>query len=136
MWIGLNPSVADEAGLDNTLTRIKAFCSAAGFNCFYMANLFALVSTDSGLMRQHPAPVGPDNDRHILEIAERVEGIVVCWGSYGKHMARDIAVLRILHGRDLSCLGLTREGFPRHPLYLPGSLTLQGYDPSVRLELR
>jgi hypothetical protein len=46
MWIALNPSIADESRLDNTLTRIRSFSSAAGFNVFYLVNLFALVSTD------------------------------------------------------------------------------------------
>src|SRR5437660_12763362 len=45
MWIALNPSIADESRLDNTLTRIRSFSSVAGFNVFYMVNLFTLLST-------------------------------------------------------------------------------------------
>jgi hypothetical protein len=35
-WIGLNPSVANEAQLDPTLRRIRAFSAASGFNGFIM----------------------------------------------------------------------------------------------------
>ena len=42
MWTGLNPYIADEVNLDNTLRRIREFSTAAGFNSFYMANLFMI----------------------------------------------------------------------------------------------
>ena len=132
LWIGLNPSVGDEQSLDNTLTRIKNFSSAAGYNGFYMTNLFALVSTNPAEMRRHPDPVGLDNDRHISEIAEKVNEVVVCWGCHGGHLKRDFEVLRILAGRKLLCLSVTRDGFPSHPLYLPANRALTGYDCSVR----
>jgi hypothetical protein len=40
LWIGLNPSTADEAQLDPTLTRIRSFSQREGFDGFWMANLF------------------------------------------------------------------------------------------------
>jgi len=85
MWIALNPSIADESGLDNTLTRIRSFSRAAGFNAFYMANLFALVSTDLKAMKRHSDPVGPDNDDHIRRIAFQILTIFVAWGTHGRH---------------------------------------------------
>src|SRR3982074_2924925 len=80
MWIALNPSIADESGLDNTLIRIRSFSSAAGFNAFYMVNLFALVSTDLRAMKRHPEPVGTDNNFYIQRIAARIPTIFVAWG--------------------------------------------------------
>jgi len=89
VWIGLNPSIADEAKLDNTLRRIRGFSAAAGFNSFYMANLFALVATDPKVMKVHPAPVGPENDEHIVRALKKVATVFVAWGTHGKHFDRD-----------------------------------------------
>src|SRR5260370_19327366 len=72
MWLALNPSTADESGLDNTLMRIPSFSRAAGFHVFYMANLFSLVSTDSEGMKRHCYPFGPDNCAHIRRIAFQI----------------------------------------------------------------
>ena len=125
MWIALNPSIADESGLDNTLTRIRSFSRAAGFNAFYMANLFALVSTDLKAMKRHSDPVGPDNDDHIRRIAFQVLTIFVAWGTHGRHQNRDREVLGLLArlGRtELLCFGNNKDGSPKHPLHLSGKL--------------
>jgi len=125
MWIALNPSIADESGLDNTLVRIRSFSSAAGFNVFYMVNLFALVSTDLRAMKRHPEPVGKDNDFHICRIAARIPIIFVAWGTHGRHLSRDREVLGLLAqvGRtDLLCFGDNKDGSPKHPLHLSGQL--------------
>jgi hypothetical protein len=122
MWIGLNPSIADELKLDNTLRRIRAFSAAAGFNSFYMVNLFALVATDPKVMKAHPAPVGPENDQHIERALKKVMTVFVAWGAHGKHFDRDRQVLALLRDRQVCCLALTREGCPKHPLYLKGTL--------------
>jgi hypothetical protein len=130
MWIALNPSVADESGLDNTLTRIRSFSSAAGFNAFYMLNLFALISTDRKALKRHPEPVGKDNDDYIRKIAGKVSTIFVAWGADGRHQNRDEEVIRLLaqSGRtDLRCFGVNKDGSPTHPLYLSGKLKPMRY---------
>jgi hypothetical protein len=125
MWIALNPSIADESQLDNTLTRIRSFSRDAGFNTFYMTNLFGLVSTDWKGLKRHPDPVGPDNDEHIRRIAARIPTIFVAWGSHGRYQNRDQEVIQLLAQqgqRDLRCFGTNRDGSPRHPLHLSGKL--------------
>ena len=125
MLIALNPSIADESRLDNTLTRIRSFSTVAGFNVFYMVNLFALVSTDLRAMKRHPEPVGKDNDVHIHRIAAQFPTIYVAWGANGRHLERDREVLRLLAqlGRpDLLCFGTNKNGSPKHPLHLSGKL--------------
>jgi hypothetical protein len=123
MWIALNPSIADESGLDNTLTRIRSFSSAAGFNAFYMANLFGLISTDRKAMKRYPEPVGKDNDEHIRRIATQIPTIFVAWGTDGCHRNRDKEVIQLLAqlGRtDLKCFSTNKGGSPSHPLHLSG----------------
>ncbi len=126
-WIGLNPSSANEDHLDPTLSRIKSFTAAFGYRRFIMLNLFALVSTDPKKMLLHPDPVGPENDDHILRVCRGAQMIVACWGSLGRHVERDAKVLKILNGIKLSCLGITGNKSPMHPLYLSSESTLRDY---------
>ncbi|MBV9673261.1 MAG: DUF1643 domain-containing protein [Verrucomicrobia bacterium] len=121
VWIGLNPSVANEYQLDPTLRRVRAFSAASGFNTFYMLNLFALVTSKSNLLKQHCTPVGPKNDSIILETIESFSTIIVAWGTLGSHLNRGEQILRLLGSRRVLCFGCTRDGYPAHPLYLPRS---------------
>ncbi len=122
LWIGLNPSLADERRLDRTLLRIRDFSAAAGFNALYLTNLFALVSTDRKALRRHRDPIGPENDDYLLRAAARVSTIFVAWGAGGKFLERDRKVLRLIRGTRLKCLGISKEGFPRHPLYVAATV--------------
>ncbi len=126
-FVGLNPSSANENQLDPTLRRIKSFTTAFGYRRFIMLNLFALVSTDPKKMLLHPDPIGPENDAHILRVCQGARLLICCWGSHGKHMARDQRVMQVLSGIELKCLGVTGNGSPMHPLYLSSESTLRSY---------
>ena len=129
LWIGLNPSTADEAKLDPTLTRIASFSKRAGFDGFWMANLFALRTPYPEEMMADPDPVGPENDAWLRRAAERCEKIVAAWGAGGKFQARADAVARLFASRELWCLGTTQDGHPRHPLYVPGGQPFERWPP-------
>ena len=117
-WIGLNPSIADETQLDPTLRRIRAFSAAWGYNGFIMTNLFGLVSTDPDQLYTIDDPVGPENDRYILQAAQETQQVIAAWGVIGGHQNRCAAVLEMISGFDLLCLKKTKEGYPIHPLYV------------------
>ncbi|MCR6656636.1 MAG: DUF1643 domain-containing protein [Opitutus sp.] len=125
MWIGLNPSTADESQLDPTLRRIRDFTTTWGYNGFVMTNLFAFRATDPKVMKAQPDPVGIENDRVLIETAKSCDLIVAAWGAHGSHMDRASAVLKLLQGLNVHCLGITQEGHPRHPLYLKRATPLQ-----------
>lgn len=126
MWIGLNPSTADEHDLDPTLRRIRAFTAREGLSGFVMTNLFAFRATDPRAMKAAEDPVGPENDRWIRRVARGAALIVAAWGTHGEFLGRDRQVLALLRavGRPVWCLGRTREGYPRHPLYVSGNAPL------------
>jgi hypothetical protein len=126
-WIGLNPSVADEAQLDPTLRRIRAFSAASGYNGFIMTNLFGLVSTDPDQLYTADDPVGPENDRYILQAVTETRKVVVAWGILGGHQKRCQTVLKMLVRFDVMCLKETKEGYPIHPLYVAGDTELIRY---------
>ncbi len=127
MWIGLNPSTADEQQLDPTLRRIRGFCIVNDFNCFYMLNIFAFRATDPKVMKQESDPTGPENDRWLREISDKCSIVVACWGTHGKHVGRGEEVIRLFskHRKKLHCLDRTKDGHPMHPLYMPGDAKLK-----------
>lgn len=136
MWIGCNPSTAFEGSLDPTLRRVKAFSQALGCDGFIMGNLFAYRSTDPKGLLAVTDPIGPDNDRHLLDCAntEGITHVVAAWGVNGTLNGRDHQVTELLKGR-LSCLGVTKHGLPKHPLYVKGGTPLVPFPPAQQVVL-
>lgn len=122
MWIGLNPSTADEKSDDPTIRKIRFFSQRAGYNSFYMLNLFAFRATSPKDMKKEAEPVGPDNLFYITEFAPLMQGIILCYGNHGKHRSRDVLTVELLKQLpgipELQCLGKNANGTPKHPLYL------------------
>ena len=129
MWIGLNPSTADENQLDPTLTRIARFSEREGMDGFWMANLFGLRTPYPKEMMAAPDPNGSGNDASLLEGAARCERIVAAWGVSGVYQDRADAVVKLLAGYDLWCVGTTKDGHPRHPLYVKADQPLVRWKP-------
>jgi len=120
LYILLNPSTATEERNDPTLERCERRARALGFGGFAVANIFAFRATDPALLRTAQDPIGPGNDTIMAE-ASAVAGMVLCgWGHHGAYAGRGSVARQMLHTADatLWCLGLTRAGHPRHPLYL------------------
>lgn len=124
----LNPSVADATRDDPTLRRCLGFARAWGYGGVEIANLFAWRATDPATLRRCVDPVGPDNDAAILAAIAAAPLAVAAWGNGGRLHDRAAAVLRLLAGAPLMCLGLTGAGQPRHPLYTPGVAAPQRWD--------
>jgi hypothetical protein len=124
LFILLNPSTADQDTNDPTVERCERRARALGFDGLLIANLFALRSTDPDWLREAPAPIGPQNDAAILLAQQLAEQTICGWGAHG--CCRDRSkTLRERLERPLYHLGLTKDGQPRHPLYLPYSVQPQ-----------
>lgn len=119
-FIGLNPSTADETKNDPTVTRCINYAKRWGFDGMYMLNIFAYRATDPRDMKAVPDPVGPGNDAALLEYWARSEITVAAWGVHGAYRDRAASVRRRIAG--LHCLGITKDGNPKHPLYLKSEL--------------
>ncbi len=120
LFVMLNPSTATEVQNDPTVERCERRARALGFGAFRVCNIFAFRATDPQVMRAAADPVGPLNDAAILEAAAWAGRIVCAWGTHGAHLDRGARVAGLLRGtgRPLHHLGLTRQGHPRHPLYI------------------
>ncbi len=124
MFVGLNPSVADENKNDRTVARCIGYAQSWGFGAMAMSNLFAYVATNPQDMKRQADPVGSDNDVALVDAAMGASLVVAAWGTDGGYRNRAEAVLALFkrEGVVLHCLKKTSEGFPAHPLYLPKSL--------------
>ena len=121
LFVMLNPSTATEVQNDPSVERCERRARTLGFGAFRVCNIFAFRETDPKKMRAAADPVGgPENDRAIAEGCVWADTIVCAWGSHGAHLGRGAEVERLMRdsGRPLHHLGLTRDGQPRHPLYI------------------
>jgi len=117
LFICLNPSTADARQDDPTLRRLIGFSYQLGFGGLYLGNLFAYRSTyPSDLIRPNN-PVGLENDHHLLRMAAFCRETVFAWGNDGALLDRHQQVISMFP--DAMCLGITKTGQPKHPLYLP-----------------
>lgn len=123
-FILLNPSTADETRNDPTVRRCMGYAAAWGFATLIVTNIFALRSTDPKALYLATDPVGPDNDRWILEVAKQASLVVAGWGAHGILRHRSFDLRGMLKPFHVKCLGKTKDGEPRHPLYLPSRAPL------------
>jgi hypothetical protein len=117
MVIGLNPSTADEVKNDPTVTRCINYARSWGFGGLVVMNAFAFRATDPRVMKAASDPVGADNDSWLRRMAEGARLILAAWGNHGLWLDRQARVLSLIK-REVYCLGVTKAGAPRHPLYL------------------
>ncbi len=129
-FIMLNPSVAGATTNDPTITRVLNFVRGWGFSQYRTINLFALVSTDPKQLHSHNAPIGALNDKIISDTCRWASLIVLAWGNNGAYKDRDKEVLDLVYnnaGGEVMCFGTTKQGHPKHPLYLPNDAELIDY---------
>jgi hypothetical protein len=119
MIIGLNPSTATGTEDDNTIRSCIRVTRRLSFGWLLMTNLFALRETQPEIMKRHPAPVGPDNDKILVRYAAQAGFIICAWGKHGSHQDRARDVQSLLGSHPLHCLRKNKDGSPEHPLYLP-----------------
>lgn len=137
LFVMLNPSTADASIDDPTIRRCRNFARDWDCNGIVVANLYALRSTDPKALLSHPDPVGPDNDYWLASLASEFETIVCAWGANAKP-DRVAAVWKIFQSygdqrlRNVLCLGATKAGAPKHPLYVRGDQPLIRWQPAYQ----
>lgn len=119
----LNPSTADASQDDPTIRRCIGFAKREGCGGIAVVNLFAWRSTDPDTLPElDDEKIGPENAAYVAELT-RGRRVVVAWGG---HFSASPAVVEPFLERlrataeGVYCLGTTKAGAPRHPLYVPG----------------
>ena len=144
LFIGLNPSAADGRRDDPTLRRLIGFGRGWGYSALVVLNLFARISASPAVLRRVQDPIGAANDLELKgwcgRWASQASIDLWCgWGGSGSCRGRDQEVLAWLDrfrrerqrrcpgASSPLCIGLTRSGQPRHPLYAPADRTLRPF---------
>lgn len=134
-FIMLNPSKANAEIDDPTIRKCMGFSRLWGCGELQVVNLFGIRATNPADMLAADDPVGPANKDwvdHAIDYALYADnrdtnaafrGPVVCaWGTHGAYMSQDQAMLGWIEAHcEPVCLGLTKGGHPKHPLYVPYS---------------
>ena len=132
LFIMFNPSTADHEVDDPTIRRCIGFAKSWDCGGLYVVNLFARRDSDPRAIFGFWEDVGEDNDAHIRRLVNghlnsdgTVDGyIVIAWGGLA-HPAdvrwRRDEVIGNLPVNLITCLGVTKSGEPKHPLYVPAS---------------
>lgn len=140
LFVMLNPSTADAEVDDPTIRRCMGFADREGCGELAVVNLYAFrtskpaelwAARDSGI-----DIVGPLNRHTIARHAAiaRTTGspIIAAWGSGVPAGAADVRqVLKVLGDAGVKALGLTKDGHPRHPLYVKGDAPLVPFEASA-----
>ena len=131
LCIGLNPSTANATDDDPTIRNLCALLPQYGFGGFYMANLFAFVSSNPDDLRSCPDPV-KENDNWLAYLEGITSETIFCWGSFKQAEYRAKKIIQRFPGA--LCFGKTSKGNPMHPLaatvWMKSKCKLQPFLPS------
>lgn len=116
-WVMMNPSTADQFQDDPTIRRCISFSKNWGYSGLIITNIYAFRSTDPKGLLKVGDPMGPDNPTYIKDALDKSSSIVVAWGSF---IDPPTPVREVLKDYSLFCLGTTKHGHPKHPLYIKG----------------
>ncbi len=129
LFVMLNPSTGDEWLNDPTVARCVSRAKEYGMEDLWVVNVYGFRSTNPKALKDTRDPIGQENDAYIAKAASLSSMIVVAWGALCPKDRED-AVLGILRGQNkkmLWCLGTTKDGHPRHPLYIRASQKLMPF---------
>lgn len=126
--IMLNPSTADARVLDPTNKRVVNFAASWGYAGVVVGNIFAFRSTDPKGLYDVGNPLGLRNLEYLARLWRESGAIMCAWGKHGALRgtgANVKSLLGHLAGKEgekpVFCLGLNRDGSPKHPLYVNGT---------------
>ena len=125
LFIGLNPSTANEEEDDPTIRRCVIYAKNWGYGGIMMVNLFAYRTSLPSNLKKVKYPVGKDNDKYIVTLSKKADITIAAWGNNGNLYSRDKQVLELIP--ILMCLKLNKSGQPAHPLYLSKNLKLTNF---------
>ncbi|MEO0570510.1 MAG: DUF1643 domain-containing protein [Bacteroidota bacterium] len=119
LFIGLNPSVADDVKTDPTTKRIVSHSKRWGFGRCFLMNCFAYISTNPKNLT--PSGDWQQNLKWLDTIAPFCSEVIFAWGQHPlvKTLGRDNYFQKRFP--NAKCMGTNLDGSPKHPLYLPYS---------------
>ena len=96
MFIGLNPSTADETNDDPTVRRFIGYAKRWGYGKIYVTNAFAFRATDPQDLFSSKDPLGPENDFWIKKISPNADKVILAYGNHGNFLNRHDKILSLI----------------------------------------
>lgn len=131
LYIMLNPSTADASIDDPTIRRCTTFALKHGYTSFEVVNLFAFRTPSPKVLADAGYPSHRQEYEYAVAAMKRADAICCAWGAIPKGVPSLVAGLMrnlaLVQRKPMVCLGKTKDGHPRHPLYLPNSATFQEF---------
>ena len=120
-WVMLNPSTADAEVDDPTIRRCVAFSKREGCGSLHVTNLYSLRATDPAELALHKDPKGEQTTDLLVEASYHARAgglVIVAWGAHPMAVKGAGSVERMFQAAGAKCLGTTKQGQPKHPLYV------------------
>jgi hypothetical protein len=139
LFVMLNPSTADATLPDPTITRCMGFAEREGCTQLTVVNLFAFrTAFPKDLVAAHKRGIdvwGPENYTHVQRELRRHNAslghlIIAAWGAHPMATVGNHHIREALGNVGAMCLGVTKAGEPRHPLYLRSDTPLIPWKPT------
>jgi len=139
---GVNPSTASPEDLDPTMRRVESFAKKNGYDSYIMINLYPMRATNPDKMHDTMnKDIVEKNLEYIREVFS--EGNVDIWAAWGKLIEKRTFLKECLdsiaklantyHCKWYTIGNTTKDGHPRHPLYLNGECEMVNFDISEYL---
>ncbi len=130
LLVMLNPSTADASIDDPTIRSCTRLMRGLGYGSFEVVNLFGFRAADpNALGKAAGAAVGPDNDKIAAAAVERCDVAICAWGAHWAAAGRSRRLFEIIRSARPAayCFGTTKNGAPKHPLYIKSGTPLTVY---------
>lgn len=131
-FLMLNPSTADAEVDDPTIRKCIGFAQRWGYDGLHVTNVWAYRATDP---KDLPNDCSRGDDRNWAYIEAGLLSARITVAAWGTSFRPGPAATRVLkelfakHSETKTrCLGLTRYGDPRHPLYVPYATQLEPFE--------
>ena len=122
LFIRLNPSGADSKKDDPTIRRLISFSKKWGYGGFKVCNLYSYVTSSPSTLYSSSNMLGYKNKSYIKKQIKNSDCIVYAWGNTEAepHWLKKIV-------KTSYCIGINKNGTPKHPLYINSNAKLLNY---------
>lgn len=130
LLVMLNPSTADATLDDATIRSCVRLLSGQGYGSMEVVNVYAYRATDPRELRDQADPFGPCNESTVAAAIHRCDVVICAWGAYPPARQHATAILNEAraHRPATYCFGRTKDGAPKHPLYIKSGTPLEVFN--------
>lgn len=129
LFIMLNPSTADAKIDDPTIRSCVRLLKALQYGSMEVVNIFGWRATNPDELSIQIDPIGPMNERIVAAAIGRCDTVICAWGANAMAERKTYWLVGLIRSYRPAayCLGTTKHGSPKHPLYLKTGTPLIAY---------